>query len=57
MRRKLAIGMAAPSLTAVAADTYTRRTTAPAWAAFHQKLAINEIHVGYRSPVGHGDAR
>ncbi|MFL6052867.1 MAG: hypothetical protein ACJ72W_08125 [Actinoallomurus sp.] len=57
MPRKLAVGMAAPSLTALTADIYTRGTTAPAWAAFYQELAINEVHVGYRFPVGHGDAR
>ncbi|WP_345433433.1 hypothetical protein [Actinoallomurus vinaceus] len=47
MRRKLAIGMAAPSLTAATADTCTRGTAAFACG----------IHVGHRLPVGHGDAR
>jgi hypothetical protein len=57
MRRKPTAGMAVPSLTAVAADAYTRGTAVPARAAFNQKLATGEIHVGYRSPAGHGYVR
>jgi hypothetical protein len=57
MRRKPAASMAAPSLTAVTADTSTRETVVPARAAFYHKLAIDEIHVGYRSLAGHGYAR
>jgi hypothetical protein len=57
MRRKPAASMPAPSLTAVTADTYTRGPAVFARAAFHQKPATDEIHVGHRSPAGHGYAR
>jgi hypothetical protein len=54
MCSKLAAGMAAPSVTAVTADTSTRRAAPP---PSYQELAIDEFHVGWGLPTEQGRAR